>query len=169
MRNKPVEKMHPVGPPGLWRRIAAMIYDSLLVAACCMLVVAIAIGIRAVVVGADTIQAEKEAALGGGITQLLVFLTIYAFFAGFWQTKRQTLGMRAWRLRIDDAGSGGPINFKQGILRYITAWLSFAAVGLGYFWVWIDREKRSWPDLVSGTRLVVLQKQDKDSANPTEQ
>ena len=38
------------------------------------------------------------------------------------------------------------------------ACVSLAALGLGYFWIWIDRERLAWHDRWSGTRVVVLPK-----------
>ena len=41
-------------------------------------------------------------------------------------------------------------------LRYAVATLSLAAGGLGFLWSLIDRERRTWHDLASGTVLVRL-------------
>jgi uncharacterized RDD family membrane protein YckC len=39
--------------------------------------------------------------------------------------------------------------------------VSLAALGLGYFWIWIDRERLAWHDRWSGTRVVVVPKRQK--------
>ena len=43
-------------------------------------------------------------------------------------------------------------------IRCAVAWVSLAALGLGYWWVLFDRQRRSWPDIVSRTETVVLPK-----------
>ncbi|MDX5378684.1 MAG: RDD family protein, partial [Halomonas sp.] len=68
-----------------------------------------------------------------------------------------TLGMQAWRLRVQTR-SGNAITLRQSLVRYLVAWLSLAAFGLGYLWVLFDTERRSWPDIASDTRVVVLPK-----------
>ena len=40
------------------------------------------------------------------------------------------------------------------IIRFFAAIVSFACLGLGYFWIFIDSEKRSWSDLLSQTRIL---------------
>jgi len=67
----------------------------------------------------------------------------------------QTLGMRVWRLRLY-ALHGGPVEPKQAALRLLAAPFSIAVLGLGYIWVLIDRERRTWHGRISGTRLVLL-------------
>ena len=68
-----------------------------------------------------------------------------------------TLGMQAWRLRVQTL-DGHAITLKQSLIRCATAWLSLAAFGIGYWWVLIDGQRRSWPDIASKTETVVLPK-----------
>ena len=77
------------------------------------------------------------------------------FFGWFWVHGGQTLGMRAWRLRLVATG-GGRITWRHATVRYLAALLSWAAAGLGFAWSLFDDEKRSWHDLLSGTRLVLM-------------
>jgi uncharacterized RDD family membrane protein YckC len=85
-----------------------------------------------------------------------LFLSPAVFFGWFWTHGGQTLGMRAWRLKLLDS-SGNPVTWRQSLIRYGAAWLSLLALGLGYIWVWIDPQGLSWHDRLSGTRLVVLE------------
>ncbi|BBI48379.1 hypothetical protein HORIV_08000 [Vreelandella olivaria] len=68
-----------------------------------------------------------------------------------------TLGMQAWRLRVQTA-EGRSLNLKQCLIRCAVAWLSLLALGLGYLWVLFDQQRRSWPDIASNTQTVVLPK-----------
>lgn len=77
----------------------------------------------------------------------------FLYNAWFWRHGGQTVGMRAWRLRLLDA-RGGRIGWQQAGLRYAGAWLSAAALGLGYFWIFADPARRAWHDRLSRTRVV---------------
>ncbi len=127
-------------PAGLFRRLAAMVYDALLVAA--ILITTITL----MVVMTNTPVAGHNV-LG------LLFLESFAFFAYFWIFRGQTLGMLAWRLSIT-TGSGYQMTFSQALLRYFGAMLGFALLGLGYLWILVDAQKRAWPDLISDTRVL---------------
>ena len=86
---------------------------------------------------------------------LLFFVTL--FFVYSWRRGGMTLGMQAWRLRVQTT-DGHAITLKQSLVRCVTAWLSLAAFGIGYWWVLFDRQRRSWPDIASNTQTVVLPK-----------
>jgi uncharacterized RDD family membrane protein YckC len=131
-------------PAGLFRRLAAIVYDALLVVAILMTTVTL------LVVLTNTAVAGQNV-LG------LLFIESFAFFAYFWIFRGQTLGMLAWRLSIV-TGSGYQMTFSQAFLRYFGALAGFAAFGLGYFWILIDAEKRAWPDLISDTRILFTPK-----------
>lgn len=74
-----------------------------------------------------------------------------------WRRGGQTLGMRAWRLRV--VGHAGAIP-TQGVLwkRFAVGTLSFLAAGAGFWWAWLDRDGLTWHDRVAGTRLLRLPK-----------
>lgn len=59
--------------------------------------------------------------------------------------------MLAWRLRLE---TDGVFTLRKALLRFCGELLSIVTVGLGYFWIWIDRDRRSWSDLLSGSRVV---------------
>lgn len=72
-----------------------------------------------------------------------------------WRGIGQTLGMRPWRLKV--LGADGRVAPARTLwLRYAVATLSLAAGGLGFAWSLVDRERRTWHDLASGTVLVRL-------------
>lgn len=83
----------------------------------------------------------------------LLLVESFAFFAYFWIFRGQTLGMLAWRLSIVST-DGYRITFTQALLRYVTALVSLALLGLGYLWMYFDPDRRAWPDLVSDSRVL---------------
>ncbi len=94
---------------------------------------------------------------GNGLLQLLLLATAGLFFVWFWTHGGQTLGMRAWRLRVEQL-SGEPVTLGAAAIRFFVGIVSLGALGLGVMWILVDRDKRAWHDLAAGTRVVVLPK-----------
>ena len=137
-------------PPSLWRRLAAIFYDSWLVAAIWLLGATADTLIRAAL-GLDAAGPHLP-------LQIYLFAAPALFFGWFWTHGGQTLGMRAWRLKLLDQ-EGSPVNWGKAMQRYAAAWLSLLACGLGYLWIWFDREHLAWHDRLSGTRLVITRRE----------
>ncbi|HBZ48578.1 MAG TPA: hypothetical protein DEO93_15690, partial [Stenotrophomonas sp.] len=72
-----------------------------------------------------------------------------------WRRGGQTLGMRPWRLQVVGADGTAPTR-RQLWLRYAVGTLSVLLGGLGLWWALIDRQRLTWHDRASGTRLVRL-------------
>lgn len=135
---------------GLARRLAAILYDSLLLLA--LLFIASALHLA--------ISGNGEASSKPDIIRTLIMVLLsFAFFAWFWLHGGQTLGMRAWRIRLQNRG-GGPITLWQAMLRYLVAIASWLLFGLGFLWSLIDKEKLTWHDRFSMSELVVIPKKD---------
>lgn len=147
--------MHPIltdtTNPGFARRCGALAYDGLLLVALWMAVSALVLALS----GGWLAEPERPLWLVYTLRAILVLVT-GLFFGGFWTHGGQTLGMRTWRLRLVNSADAGPVRWKQALLRLAAACLSAGALGLGFFWVLIDRERRSWHDRLSGTHLVVV-------------
>jgi uncharacterized RDD family membrane protein YckC len=85
---------------------------------------------------------------------LLVSIT-GAFFVGFWVRGGQTLGMRAWRLRVQRP-DGRPLDAGLALTRLAAGSLSLLPLGAGRWWGWLDRDGLPWHDRLAGTRVVVV-------------
>lgn len=75
-----------------------------------------------------------------------------------WRLGGQTLGMRPWRLHLE-CSNGTPPSWTALWLRYAAATLSLLCGGLGFWWSLFDRQKLTWHDRLSGTRLVHIPRQ----------
>ncbi len=139
--------------PGLGRRLLAILYDTVLLAG--MLVVAALPWTLLPDTSHTAPEAHRWWRLG---FQLYLLAIIFVFFGWFWTHGGQTLGMRAWRLRLIDAASGEDIGRRRAGVRFAGAIVSAAALGMGYAWVIVDRERCSWHDRWSGSRLILLPK-----------
>ena len=137
---------------GLLRRLAALLYDSLLLLALWFATAALLLAAS----GGLLSQPDRPPWLLL-LEQTSLLLVTFLFWGGFWAHGGQTLGMRAWRLKlVDDYGS--PISWQRAARRCLAALLSLAPLGLGYLWILIDPQRRAWHDRLSGTRVVVLPK-----------
>ena len=76
-----------------------------------------------------------------------------AFFCGFWVHGGQTVGMRAWGIRVvrDD---GSPLDWQLAIARFLAAFVAGLPVGLGLWWSVFDGRRRGWHDQWTRTRVV---------------
>ena len=124
------------------RRLAAVLYDSLLMLAILFIGTIPFIAAR----GGEPVDP------GNLVYQLTMVALAYLFFVGFWSRYGRTLGMQSWRLRIEALDGGRP-SFAQCNKRFFTAALSWLPLGLGFWWQLIDADGLSWHDHLSGTRL----------------
>ncbi len=132
---------------GLLRRIAAILYDILLVAAILFLTTIPFIALR----GGEPVEPENPA------YQVTLLVMTYAFFVGFWSRRGRTLGMQSWGLQLQDA-SGEIPSLGACSIRFVAAILSWGVVGLGFLWQLWDKDKLTWHDRISGTRMVYYPK-----------
>jgi len=103
---------------------------------------------------------------------------IFVFFAWFWTHGGQTLGMRAWRLRILQR-DGQPLNWRLALFRYVISlpmwgWLFYVIAlnsellhrpavlagvppwllyGLALAWLVIDHLPNNWRDRLGGVKV----------------
>jgi len=76
--------------------------------------------------------------------------------------------MLAWGLEVQPnaiAGEdGNPVIPRltptQVTQRFIGACASLATAGLGYLWILVDGQNRSWADWLSNSRIVYIEKRD---------
>lgn len=139
----------------LWRRLAALVYDSFLLFGLLMLFGYIAVGLESLFLGA--VYVEKSPTAGGNpLVFIGSLIVICAFYCTFWLRNQQTLGMQAWRLQLETA-DGSPLTLRHCIKRWLAGILSMACAGLGFFWCLLP-ERKTWHDHLSGTVVVVHEK-----------
>jgi uncharacterized RDD family membrane protein YckC len=124
-------------------RIAAMIYESLLVTA----VVFVAALPFLYLVG------TAESGWVRHVFQLYLLGILFAYFSAFWLRSGQTLAMKTWRIRLVNA-DGGPLTFRQALLRFFLALLGLLLAGAGFWWALFDRDRQFLHDRIAGTRLI---------------
>jgi len=143
---------HLSPPPGLLRRLAAVLYDSLLLIALLMVATALFLPFT----GGKAIEPDRDPLLEWAY-RIVLLLVIVGFFGIFWTQRGQTLGMASWRLRVERE-DGSNLGWGDAVRRLAAALLSWLALGLGWLWILFDPKRRAWHDLLSGTRMVLLEK-----------
>lgn len=133
-------------PAGIARRFGALLYDALLIIALWMM--------TALVV--NLLLNDGQAATGLGLGALLL-AEVVGFYSYFWHNSGQTIGMRAWRLKLVNSNGQPPSNVAL-LKRMSIAPLSLLCAGLGYLWYLVGTRQQTWHDRFSDTYVVLLPK-----------
>ncbi len=151
---------------GLLRRLAAIVYDALVVCALWMFAMALALLAVSLLAKAGLISLQGYQDEAEYIQKHALWFQLYSlgcigwFYLYFWVKAGQTLGMRAWRLLLLSQ-DGRPVNLTQALLRLVTA-----LGGLGNFWLWLRFGKGlALQDQLAGTIVVVLTKEQSQALN----
>jgi uncharacterized RDD family membrane protein YckC len=127
--------------PDLARRLAAMLYEALLLFAVAFFaswVFFFASGGRDATAG--VLRYELQA---------FIALVFAIYFLWCWLRGGQTLAMRAWRIRIVD------ITPRKAFVRLVLAAL-LVPTGISLAWALFDRDRAFLHDRLAGTRLVMV-------------
>lgn len=125
------------------RRLGAFCYDLLLLAALIFCFTLLLLALR----GGRAIPA------GSLWFDICLVAIATVFFAGFWRHGGQTLGMRAWRIRVV-ADGGERLDWPRALARFAAALVAVLPAGLGLWWSAFDARGRGWHDRWTQTRVV---------------
>jgi uncharacterized RDD family membrane protein YckC len=143
---------------GFGRRVAALLYDALLLAGILMIYTAAALYLAHKFWLAPDEALERRTA--GGWFYLYQAGEV-ALIAGYallnWTRSGQTLGMRAWHLRTvtDD---GRRLGWKAATLRFVLGILAWTPAALGVLWLYADPQHLALHDRWSKTRVLLLER-----------
>ncbi|MFT4580766.1 MAG: putative RDD family membrane protein YckC [Gammaproteobacteria bacterium] len=129
--------------PSLVRQLAAIMYDLIALAGIWFFAILVVLIARK----GEAIEA------GNMLFRGYLLITAYAYFGFCWTRTGQTLGMKSWKIMLVGCNSANRISWRQCALRFCGALVSWGVFGLGFFWILVDRDHRSWHDRLSTTRL----------------
>jgi uncharacterized RDD family membrane protein YckC len=135
---------------GFGRRLAALLYDSVLLAA---LLVIFTSG--AVFLNHSVAVDPKTAGAWFYLYQAGLLGVVAGYYLLNWIRSGQTLGMRAWHLRAVTE-TGMPLSLKAAALRLVFGVLAWAPAAIGVLWLYFDPEHLALHDRLSKTRVVHL-------------
>ena len=133
----------PLRAASLGRRLASGLYEMLILVA----LVFIATLPFSYLFG-DATEGWKRHLL-----QAWVVIVVATYFTWFWTRGGQTLPMKTWRLRVVRA-DGARLTALLALHRFALALLGFLALGLGFLWALVDRDRQFLHDRLAGTALV---------------
>ena len=136
---------------GLFKRLLLIVYDGLL------LVGVLFASSLAFLLLPDTFEASS---IGVWLKRFYLLGISFLFYGWFWTHGGQTLGMRSWNLYLVNA-DGKFINWPTAAMRFCSAIISWAAAGIGFTWILLDKQKRAWHDISSNSRIVYVPKSSK--------
>jgi len=146
-------------PIGFFKRLVVIIYDLLLLTALLFTVGVMVAGIMTFALNdGNAITEDHNFYFASQLIILIILLcTSFLFFSWFWMHGGQTLGMKTWRVQLISI-DGTQIDWRKSAIRFIGAIISWLVFGLGFFWSLFDKDKRTWHDMLSATKLIQLPK-----------
>ena len=88
------------------------------------------------------------------VSALLIIAVSILYFPWFWVQSGQTPGMTLMKIKVVRDDDGGPITWGPAILRWIGFWISTFVFYIGFIWIFIDKRRRGWMDLLGGTVVI---------------
>ena len=129
--------------PAIGRRLASALYDLLVLAALVLIAT-----FPFLAVFGDSTHGWRRHAL-----QLWVVVVAGGYFVWFWTRGGQTLPMKTWKIRVV-RHDGAALAPGRAIHRYLLALLGMLALGIGFLWALVDRDRQFLHDRLAGTALV---------------
>ena len=88
------------------------------------------------------------------LSALLIIAVSILYFPYFWVQSGQTPGMSIMKIKVVRDADGGPVTWGPAILRWIGFWISTFVFYIGFIWIFVDKRRRGWMDLIAGTVVV---------------
>jgi len=158
-----------IRPAGLLRRLAALVYDALLIGALLILATAPLL----LFTGGQGVQPENR------VYPFYLITLVFVFYGWFWTHGGQTLGMRAWHIITLNADRH-ILTWRQALMRFVAVSLPLVALGPGalwlfqepkmaifalacswltnYLWIGVDQHGRALHDRLSNTQIIHIPK-----------
>ena len=90
------------------------------------------------------------------LSSLAIVALAIGYFPYFWVRSGQTPGMSIMKIKVVRDADGGPITWGPAILRWIGFYISHLIFYLGFIWIFIDKRRRGWMDLLGGTVVIAV-------------
>lgn len=158
---------------GLARRLAASLYEGLLLAALALVVSLILLPW----VAPGTAYASRTLVLPAPNARAISFACLFAAAGAYciwlWSAGRRSLPMRTWRIALTTV-TGAAVSPGRSAVRYLAAWIgpacaiavylamrpyghrrwAAALLAVNYAWALVDPDRQFLHDRLAGTRLV---------------
>lgn len=143
----------------IWRRIAALVYDSFLLIAITFAYGALTTGLKVVISGKG--DEPYQPMFHSVLFPVGWVFCLVLFYCWFWRKSGQTLGMKTWRLKVVQAQNpNASPTWKQCLLRAAIATPGVLLVGSAYLFRFFDKDGDCLQDRLSNTRVIFIPKQE---------
>lgn len=137
----------------LWKHVAALIYDIFPILGILLITSLLLVLLRA----------GKEVEPQTFWFQSIICFEVYFYFSYSWKKGGQTIGMRAWKIGIDNYQS---LTWMHVTLRFISGVLSFCLLGAGLWYRYLNPNKLTWMDLACGQAVIDLSPSQAQTSRP---
>lgn len=102
-----------------------------------------------------------------GYLNIIIFDNVFQvfvlgiIFVSCWVKYGATPGKMLFRMRVVGINDYEKLGVRRAIIRFISYLISVLSLGIGLLWALFDKRKRTWHDMLSGTRVMVFPKQKK--------
>jgi len=139
-----------------FRRLGAYLYDLFALGAVLMLAAILALFVVSIankfaIIDLSLYQDSADYLSHNPLYFIYLCMVMLGFYTYFWTQAGQTIGMKAWRLRVQNS-DGSNITFTQSCIRMATS-----AFGLGNIMA-LFTSRNAFQDLWAETEVVVLSK-----------
>lgn len=135
-------------PGGFWRRVGALAIDWLWLFC--------AVGGVSIVLFGDPFPSADDGGARAIATWTLHNLVPPVAIVLSWRLLGGSPGKLLLDLRIVDARGAGRPGLGRLTLRFVGYFVSALPLGLGFIWALFNHDRRTFHDLLSGTRVVVV-------------
>jgi len=140
---------------GFWLRFLAFCIDSVIASLVISPLVVMVIG----EVDLASYDLNDPVSLMDLLMTLSINLSFDATLMGiavvlFWIFKSSTPGKMVFKATIVNATDGGKPKPIRLIIRYLGYFLNIFALGIGFYWIGIDKRKQGWHDKLAGTVVI---------------
>ena len=126
----------------LFRRFGALFVDCILLSIVRREIIAVA--------GGDTSGVEQASSAAAAF---FMFIAAPGYCILLWHLKGTTAGGAIFGLRVV-ASNGSTIGWGKAAVRTIGCYISFMFAGLGFVWMFFNKQRLGWQDLIAGTKVI---------------
>lgn len=130
--------------PGLLRRLASMLYESILLFAVWFVAVWL---FQFAAATLDIVGWRRH------LLQVFILAVFALYFLYCWLRGGQTLAMKTWRIRVVAKKGHARLAPKAALLRFLYALLLVPTI-IGILWALVDRDRQFLHDRLAGSLLI---------------
>ncbi len=129
--------------PSFFKLGACLIYEALVIIALSLVCTTIFV----LLMGDATVGIKRY------LLQVFLWLTAGVYFVWCWQKSGQTLAMQTWQFKLINK-NGESLTLTAAMIRYVFSSLSLIALGLGYLWIMVDRDRLFLHDRILKNKVI---------------